>query len=72
MHVRMYNYVSLFQVNGLACGFASLTSDVDLDVLKSCFDLEPFCGLRKVPPPEADTEPLKTGTYICTYTTIIM
>ena len=63
MYACTYVYVSLCKVNGLACGFASLTSDVDLDVLKSCFDLEPFCGLRKVHSPEPDTEPLKTGNY---------
>ena len=33
------------QVDGVACGFVSLSCDVDLDVLSTCFDLEPFQGL---------------------------
>ena len=33
------------QVDGVACGFVSLSCDVALDVLSTCFDLEPFQGL---------------------------
>jgi thioredoxin reductase len=45
------------EVNGLACGFASITTDVDMDVLNSCFDLEPFCGLCKTPTQDTRPEP---------------
>ncbi|XP_065899995.1 cilia- and flagella-associated protein 61-like isoform X2 [Dysidea avara] len=34
-------------VNGRAVGFISLTTEVDLDLLNSCFDLAPYHGLCK-------------------------
>ena len=72
--------VALLQVDGVACGFVSLSCDVDLDVLSTCFDLEPFQGLCR--PPSDDrtkSEPVQgdgntwwwcvgglTVQYICT------
>jgi len=37
----------LEQVDGRAVGFISLTTEVDLDLLNSCFDLAPYHGLCK-------------------------
>ena len=52
--------VALLQVNGVACGFISLSCDVDLDVLSTCFDLEPFQGLCRPPPDDrTKSEPVQ-------------
>ena len=37
------------QVGGTAFGFMSLCSDVDIDILDECFELEPFNGLKSIP-----------------------
>ena len=34
-------------MDGTAIGFMSISTDVDLEVLERCFELEPFNGLRK-------------------------
>lgn len=34
-------------MNGTAVGFMSLSTDVDLEALEKCFELEPFNGLKK-------------------------
>ena len=38
------------QVDGVAKGFVSISSEVDLELLNSCFDLAPFHDLQKPPP----------------------
>ena len=38
--------LSLSQVKGRAVGFISLTTEVDADLLNSCYQLGPFHGLR--------------------------
>ena len=37
-----------WQVKGTAVGFMSVCANVDIDLLRSCFDLKPFNGLRKL------------------------
>lgn len=34
------------QINGSAVGFMSLCSDINMDLLSTCFELGPFHGLR--------------------------
>lgn len=35
------------QVGGCAIGFLSVTTNVDADLLSSCYQLEPFHGLKR-------------------------
>ena len=49
------------QVEGTAVGFMSVNSEVDVDLLNSCFELGAFHGL-KAPHPDDETEPPRTPT----------
>ena len=51
----------LFQVDGTAYGFMSISSDVNYDLLNQCFELGPFHGLRE-PNEKDETEPPRTPT----------
>lgn len=50
------------QVDGTAAGFMSLSTDVNIDVLDKCFELEPFNGLKKYP---KKAKPNKEGIPMC-------
>lgn len=45
------------QMDGSAVGFMSLSEDVDLDLLNSCFELNPFHGLHKPHPDDVLSPP---------------
>ena len=49
----------MFQVEGTAIGFMSISDDVNIDLLNQCFELGPLHGLRK-PHPEDELTPPKT------------
>lgn len=38
----------ILKVKGTAVGFMSVCSNVDVELLNSCFDLKPFNGLQKL------------------------
>lgn len=46
-------------VKGTAVGFMSVCATVDIDLLRSCFDLKPFNGLRKL---QVETTPTSNHT----------
>lgn len=46
-------------VKGTAVGFMSVCASVDIDLLRSCFDLKPFNGLRKL---QVETTPTSNHT----------
>ncbi len=37
------------QVDGTAVGFMSICTDVNVEILNQCFELQPFNGLKSVP-----------------------
>ncbi|XP_065845247.1 cilia- and flagella-associated protein 61-like isoform X2 [Oscarella lobularis] len=55
-----YHKAIVAEVEGTAIAFMSLSAEVNVDLLASCFELGPFHGLRKVN--EADTWEERTAT----------
>ena len=49
----------MYQVEGTAVGFMSVSAHVNLNLLNECFELGPFHGLR-APHDEDETTPPKT------------
>lgn len=50
-------YFDILQTDGTAVGFMSLSDDVDLELLNSSFELNPFHGLHKPHPDDVLTPP---------------
>ena len=55
----------MFQVEGTAVGFMSVSDEVNVDLLNECYELGPFHGLRK---PHPDDELIAPETPVPTPT----
>lgn len=57
LHFSSVSFIFLWQVDNTAVGFMSISTELDLNLLNDCFELEPFHGLHKPNAVDVTTPP---------------